>query len=96
MLLNAKLNDTAQKIMWVKAVNICERIRNSMATAGISISPSENSYREKPKIVASFSEFGRAGYVTKREKSKKKMTGKKLKSIMVGYADNHTRDTKKL
>ena len=63
-----------------------------MATAGSSISPSENSYREKPKIVASFSEFGRAGYVTKREKSKKKMTGKKLKSIMVGYADNHTRD----
>ena len=42
-----------------------------------------------------FSEFGRIVYVTKWDKFKKKITDKTFKAIMVGYANNHTRDTYK-
>ena len=48
------------------------------------------------KIIGSFSEFGLIEYVTKREQIKKQMDYKTYKAIMVGYADNHTRDTYKL
>ena len=67
-----------------------------MATTGITTSPFEMFSGEKPKIIGSFSEFGRIGYVTKREKFKKQTKDKILKTIMVRYADNHTRDTYKL
>ena len=53
-------------------------------------------YTIRPKIIDSFSYFGRIIYVTKREKFKKQMTNKTFKAIMVGYANNHTRDTYKL
>ena len=43
-----------------------------------------------------FLESGLIGYVTKQDKYKNKMTDKTFKAIMVGYADNHTRDTYKL
>ena len=34
ILLNAKLNYTAQKILWVEAVHTCERVRNILAPRG--------------------------------------------------------------
>ena len=34
MMLNAKLNDTAQKILWEEDIHMCKRVRNSMATTG--------------------------------------------------------------
>ena len=34
MMLNAKLNDTAQKILWEDEVQKRKRVRNSMATTG--------------------------------------------------------------
>ena len=34
MLLNVKLNDTAQKILWSEAFHTCERMRNSMENTG--------------------------------------------------------------
>ena len=34
MLLNAKLNDTDQKMLWSEAVYTCERVQNSLATTG--------------------------------------------------------------
>ena len=34
MLLNAKLNDTAKKLLWAETVYKCERIGNSMDTTG--------------------------------------------------------------
>ena len=51
MLLNAKINDTAQKMLWAETVHTCECIRNSMATMGSTKSPFEKIYGEKPKIV---------------------------------------------
>ena len=38
MLLNAKLNDAAQKMMWEEAVQTFERVRNSMTTTGSTTS----------------------------------------------------------
>ena len=35
MVINAKLNDTAQKILWEEAVHMRECARNSMGTMGI-------------------------------------------------------------
>ena len=67
-----------------------------MATMGSTTSPFESFYGENPKIIGSFSEFGRIRYVTKRDKFKKQITDKSFKAIMVGYTDNHTRDTYKL
>ena len=93
MLLNAKLNDTYQKIMWEEAVHTCDRVRISMANTGSTTSPFKKIYGEKPEIIGSFSEFGRIGYVTKQDKFNKQMTEKTFKAIMVGYADNHTGET---
>ena len=84
MLLNAKLNYTAHKILCTEAFHMCECVRNSMATKGSTTS------------IGLFSEFGRIGYVTKRDKFRKQMTDKTFKAIMVGYSDNHTRGTYKL
>ena len=83
-------------MIWEESIHMCERVRNSMATTGCTTSPFENFYGEKPKIIGLFSEFGNIGYVTKRYKLRKKMTDKTFKAIMVGYTDNHTRDTPRL
>ena len=63
-----------------------------MASEDSTTSSFETFYGEKPKIIGSFSEFGRIGYVTKREKFNNQMMEKTFKSIMVGNAENHTRD----
>ena len=89
MLLNAKLNDTAEKMLWEEAVHTYKLVRNSMAAMGSTTSPFEDFYGGKPKIIGSLSEFGHIVYITKREKFKKKITDKIFKAILVGYADNH-------
>ena len=58
---------------------MCESVRNSIATTGITTSSFENSYGEKPNIIGLFLEFGRIGYLPKREKFKKQMTEKNPK-----------------
>ena len=65
MMINAKLNYTAQKMLWTEAVNMCDRVRNSMANTGSTKSTFKNIYGHNPKIIGSFLEFGRIGYVTK-------------------------------
>ena len=93
MLINAKINDTVQKILWAEAVHTCKHVRNSMANKVSTKSSFGNSYGENPKIIGSFSEFGRIAYVTKRDKFNKKITDKTFKANMVGYACNNNRDT---
>ena len=66
--MNAKLNNTSQKIMWAEAVHTCECVRNIMAITGSKKSSFEIFYGETLKIVGSFSELGRIVYVTKMEK----------------------------
>ena len=82
-MLNAKLNDTAQKMLWVEAVHPCECVRNIMATAGSTTSPFEIFYGEKPKIIGLFLEFWSIGYVTKQETFKNQMEDKTFKAIMI-------------
>ena len=64
-----------------------------MDTKGSTTSPFDNFYGEKPKIIGSLSDFGHIVYVTKWDKFRKKMKDKTFKAIMVGYANNCTRDT---
>ena len=90
MLLNAKLNNTAQKMLWAEAVQTRERVRNSMATTG---GTTGMLYVEKTKIIGLFLEFGRIGYVTKWENVTKQMTDKTFKATMMGYTDNNMWDT---
>ena len=96
VLLNAKWNDIAQKILWAEAVHTCERVRNSMETIRSTKIPFEIFYGEKLKIIGLLSEFLRITYITNRENIKIHMKDKTYKSIMVGYAENHTRGTYKL
>ena len=42
IMLNAKLNDTAQKMLWSEAVHMCKHVRNSMDTTGSTTSLFEN------------------------------------------------------
>ena len=56
MLINAKINDTAQKMMWAEAINTCKHIRKIMATTGSTISPFEKLNGENPRsLVRSWS-----------------------------------------
>ena len=91
MLLNEKLNDTAQRILWKDTVHTCKPVRNSMATTGSMKIPFEILYGDKQNIIGLLSEFGSISYVAKRDKIKKLMTDNMENSIMVRYTDNHTR-----
>ena len=87
MILNTRLNHISKKMLCSEAGHTCKHIKNSIANTGSTTSKFENVCVENPNIF--FSEFGRVGYVTKRYKQ---MTYKTFKSMMVGYAENHTRD----
>ena len=71
MLLNPNLNDTAQKILWVEVLHMCEHMRNRMGTTGCMKSAFDIFYGEKRNIIGFFSQFGRIVYVNKSEKIKK-------------------------
>ena len=96
ILMNVKLNDRYQKMIWAEAIHTCEHVRKIMDTTVSTKIPFETFYGDKPKIIGLFSEFGCITYVTKWDKCDKKMTEKMYKAIMVGYAENQTRDTYKL
>ena len=95
MMLNAKLNDTAQKIMWAEAVHTCERVRNSMAIMGSTTSPFENFYEKKQDhwfVLGIQTHRMRYQRGQVQEANQEKII---FKAIIVGYAENHTRDTYK-
>ena len=58
ILLNAKLNDTDQKMLWSEVVHMYKGVQNSISTTGSTGSPFENLYEEKPNTIYLFSEFG--------------------------------------
>ena len=91
MLQNEKLNEYYQKMLWTESVHTCKCVINSMSNTVSTTIPFENFYGEKPKIIGSFSDFGRIAYITKREIFKKQMADKTFKATVVGHADNHTR-----
>ena len=57
MLLNAKLNDTADNIMLGEAVHTCVRVHNSKATTDSMKIPLENVLGGTTDIIGSFSDF---------------------------------------
>ena len=83
-------------MMWVETFHTCERVRNSMDTMGSTTSLFKNSYGENPNIIGFVLGVQTHRIRHQMEKFKKEMMDKTFKPIMVGYADNHTRDTYKL
>ena len=56
MILNQKINDTAQKMMWAEAIHKYELVRNSMSNTGSTTSPSKIIYGKIPiSLVCSWS-----------------------------------------
>ena len=91
MLLNSIFNKQAQKMLWSELVHMYKRVRNISATTRSHKISFGIFYGEKTKIIGSFLEFGRIGYITKRDKFMKKMIDKTFKASMVVYPENHTR-----
>ena len=73
MLINTKLNEKAQEMLWKESIHMYKHVRNTMYTTVNTTSPFKKIYGEKPKIFGSISEFGRIGYITKRYKFRKQM-----------------------
>ena len=66
MILNAKFNDTAQKMLWAEPLHACKRVRKIMATVGSTKNQFEIFYGYKPKVVGLLSYFGCIPYVMTR------------------------------
>ena len=49
MLLNEKLNNTVQKMLWLESVNMFKNMLNSMATTGSTKKPFDTFYGEIPR-----------------------------------------------
>ena len=90
----ANFTEETRRKLWAEAVNYAEDVRNSMATTGSRISANELFFGKKPSFLKNLVEFGRIGYVTRRDvKIKGKLMERAIKCVMVGYARNHTGDT---
>ena len=63
----ANISEEYRKKLWAEAVNCTEDVRNSMATTNNSKSANELFYGKKPSFVRFMVEFGRIGYVTRRD-----------------------------
>ena len=93
----ANLTEEYRKKLWAEAVNCTEDVRNSMATSGNTKSPNKLFFGKKPSFLKYLVEFGRIGYVTRRDtKIKGKLAERAIKCIMVGYARNHSGDVYRL
>ena len=66
MIINVKLKQLTDKMLWEEAVHTCKCVRNSMLATNSQKSLFEMFYGEKPNIIGSFSEFRCITYVTKR------------------------------
>ena len=64
-----------------------------MATSRSVKSANEFFYGKKPSFLYHMVEFGRVGYVTKREKISGKLEDRAVKCVFVGYGRNHSGDT---
>ena len=89
----ANLTDDARKKLWAEAVRYTEVVRCSMATSKNVTSSNEQFFGKKPHFLHYMREFGRVGYVTKREKILNKLEERAIKCIFVGYGSNHSGDT---
>ena len=89
----ANLNEDARKKLWAEAVRYTEDVRCSMATSRNSTSSNELFSGKKPQFLQYMKEFGRVGYVTKREKILNKFEERAIKCIFVGYSTTHSGDT---
>ena len=79
MLLNAKINETDQKILWAEAVHTCKHVRNSMATTGSTTSTFKNVYAEKPRSLVRSRSLDVSDTSKNRTRSRNKLPTKHLR-----------------
>ena len=96
IMFSANLADDAKKKLWAEAVSYMETTRNSMSTTKNKESANKLFYGKHPSFLSNMVEFGRVGYVTKRDKMKGKIEDRAIKCVMVGYGRNHSGDTYRL
>ena len=88
----ANLNDDTRKKLWTEAVRYTEDMRCSMATSRNVTSSNELFFSRKSQFLQYMNDFGRVGYVTKREKILNKLEERAVKCIFVGYSTSHLGD----
>ena len=90
---SANFNAETRKKLWAEAINYTEAVHNSMATSRSVKGANELFYGKKASFQNHMVEFGRVGYVTKREKILGRLEDHAVKCVFVGYGKNHSGDT---
>ena len=92
MILNEKLNDTYHKMLQEKPAHTCERVRNNTETTGACLKNSmeKTQYHWFVLRVQTYCVRHKGGNIKIQTKEKTH------KQIVVGYSENHKRDTYKL
>ena len=88
----SNFTEKTRKALWAEAINYTEQVRNAMSTSNSKESADFKFFGKSPNFLSHMVEFGRIGYVTKREKILGKLEERSTKMIMVGYATNHSGD----
>ena len=92
MMIDARLTKAAQGQLWSEAMDAVTSLANITASRTHDTTAYKMFYNKKPTVYSNLQPFGRIGYVTKRNKIKKKFSEKSVKSICLGHANNHAAD----
>ena len=94
-MINAKLNDEFQGLLWAECANTMTRVTNVVSNSRNIKCPDWLWYGKQPTIYEHLIQFGRIGYVTIRTPVNK-LDDKAIKCVMIGYSENHSGDTYRL
>ncbi|WP_317202153.1 Ty1/Copia family ribonuclease HI, partial [Janthinobacterium sp.] len=92
MMIDAKLSDETRSLLWAEAVNYATDIANLVVLSTGDKTPQEMFFGKKTNIYNKLHPFCRIGYVTKRQKIKKKLTDKSVKCLYLGHSKQHASD----
>ena len=96
MMTATNLTKEPQNLLRCDTISTASKLGDILVREGKIKSAFEEFYGHPSPLIPYLIEFGRIGYVTRREQIQKKWTEKAIKCIMVGYAEDHTPDTYRL
>ena len=93
MLIAANLKKKTKEVLWAEAVRHAEKLRNvSLNLSNKKECPDYMMNGKMPKMIKRPIQFGRIGFVTKRDKIRGKWKTRAQRCAMVGYAEDHSGD----
>ena len=92
MMIDARLTKAAQGQFLSEAMDAVTSLANITASSTHDTTAYKMFYNKKPTVYANLQPFGRIGYVTKRNKIRKKFSEKSVKCNCLGHANNHAAD----